>query len=128
MAANKVERLAHKQILRIHGTATVFVFGDLDAPAVFPEMIGVVGVRVGLVDEAEELVEAFGGGRAGAGKIAEAPFADGARGIANLLKCRRKGAVGSGQGSLLLARMKVCPPCNPVMNTVREGWHEGAPA
>ena len=78
--------------------AAVIVFRDFDALAVFPKVIGVVGVGVGLVDVAKEFVDALGGGCARAAEFAEAPFADGPGGVAGGLEGGGERAIGGAQG------------------------------
>ena len=98
ISADEVERLAHEEILGIHGAAAGGVLGDLDALAVFPKVIGVVGVGVGLVDVAKEFVDALGGGCARAAEFAEAPFPDGPGGVTGGLEGGGERAVGGAQG------------------------------
>ncbi len=88
--ANEIERLLGKQVVRISRAIAVLIAGHFVALLIAPEKIGVIRVRVRLVEVAEILVESLlprGSGRVG---VAERPFAHAADGIAGLLKHLRQ--------------------------------------
>jgi hypothetical protein len=84
-AFNEIDGARGQQIVRIL-TLHAVVFGNIKLALVFPQMVGIKGVGVALIEIAEPFVEALEVGNAGSAGAAESPLAEDAGAVTGALE------------------------------------------
>src|SRR5262249_15136963 len=125
LLGDKLQRLLGEQVVRIYALlrrdALLDDVAERDLFLVAPQVVGIVVVRVDLVEVAEEVVKPLAVGDAGAARLPQTPLADETRAVAGPLEHLGHGGVlGPQRHQRVAANLGV--PGVPARHQTTAGW------